>query len=63
MATYPPQEWQREEWLDFKSHFQVCHSVLELQQMNNVISIAVSICIECQHEDDKMKELDIAVHF
>lgn len=31
--------------------------------MNNVISISVSICIECQHEDDKMKELDIAVRF
>lgn len=59
MANHP---W-REEWLDFKSHFQVCHSVLVFQLMNNVIFISVSTWIERQHKDDKMKELDIAVSF
>lgn len=51
MAIHPPHERRREEWLDFKSHFQVHHSVLVLQLMNHVIFISVHTWVKRQHKD------------
>lgn len=50
-SIHPSCERYREEWLYLESHFQVSHSVLVLQLMNDVILISVSTWVKYHYKD------------